>query len=143
MSPIRSITCLIVGFALAAILCSGLDLAHSKDEETPRAEASQQAHLELVNRVRRALSPATADTHFQLVVVATGDGIYTECFGALEPEEAAILAHKLHALADLAGAEAEVLCEDEEDEPDEEEQDDDDFDDSEDDDSENDDEPRR
>ena len=60
---------------------------------------------------RRAPRPATAENEFRLVVVATEHGLYTESFGELPPEDALVLGAKLHAMGDLASAQAEVLLE--------------------------------
>lgn len=130
MRHLTSLTCVFVGFALAAVLFLGLPAAQSDDDERERAEeaAAAAAHRDFVNRVKRALGPATEQNEFRLVVVATEHGLYTESFGELPPEDALVLGAKLHAMGDLAAAQAEVLleleCHEEEHEDDEEEEDD-------------------
>lgn len=109
MRPIRSFALFLAGFAIAGVLFTGLDRAQS-DEHQERAaeEAAERAYAQLVGRVKRATLSDGAKPEFQLVFVATEAGSYLESFGHLDPEDAAILGRKLHALGDMVGAPAEI-----------------------------------
>ena len=146
MRPIRSFALFLAGFAVAGVLFTGLDRAQS-DEQAERAaeEAAERAYGQLVSRVKRATLSDGAKPEFQLVFVATEAGSYVENFGHLDPEDAAILGRKLHALGDMVAAPAEIeeiveALEELEEEMEEEHEEDHDEDDEDDDDEDDDDE---
>ena len=138
MRSIRSFTLFLAGFAIAGVLFTSLDRAISDEDdarERAAVEASERAYGQLVGRVKRATLSDGPRPEFQLVFVATEAGSYVESFGHLDPEDAAILGRKLHALGDMVGAPAEIealveeleeLEEELEDEHDEEHEDEDD-----------------
>jgi hypothetical protein len=131
MHTLRSITLIAAGFALAAVLFTGLDRAQS-DEDGPTGKGArheqpsseERAFRALVGRVKRAAQVDGPMPAFQVVFVATEAGSYLESFGGLEGDDAAILGRKLHALGDLVGAPAELEDADEEHEEEGEEGDD-------------------
>jgi hypothetical protein len=120
MHHVKVISGVLIGCAVAAILFSWIGLAEGGDGEGEASDPAARAHTNLISRVRRALSSSPAPREFQLVVVSSGRGSYVETFGTLEPDDAAVFARQLHALADWVGASVDEACDAEEEGGDEE-----------------------
>ncbi len=109
MPTLRTFTALLAGFALAAVLFSGLDRAVSDEHEQREGpDPAERSHAQLIQRVKRAATNEGAKHEFQLVIAATEAGMYVESYGNLDGEDAAILGKKLMALGEMVAAPAEI-----------------------------------